>query len=144
MKPQCWSKTSKKTTTMHSHVYALTLDSCQTLQIFSRFELLIAALECKRDVNCVTKTSENSNISRQYCFLSENTLISNQKKKGGGVALHVKNWLKFNFVKHLAIMQEKVFESIFILIWFHDKEVTVSVVHYADLHIKISCHFSYL
>ena len=83
---------------------------------FSKFEGLIFGLSFKPDAICVTETWIQPFSSGQYRNLNGYKFVSNCRKlcKGGGVAMYVKSWIDFNTNDELTVMQEKIFESIFI------------------------------
>ena len=83
---------------------------------YSKLEGLIFGLRIKPDVICVTETWFQPFSFGQYRNLSGYKFVSNCRNscKGGGVAMYVKSWIDFNANDELTVMQEKIFESIFI------------------------------
>ena len=73
----------------------------------------------------MTETWIQNNSSGPYCNLENYNFISNSRKvaKGGGVGLYIKNCHKFNLIDELTIMNEKIFESIFIKIQLHNENL---------------------
>ena len=57
-------------------------------------------------------------------------------QKGGGAGLYVKNDLNFHVCNDLTIMNEKIFESIFINIQFMSKEITCGTIYRSPQHSK--------
>ena len=49
-----------------------------------------------------------------YGFFLKRFYTKNVSCKGGGVALYVKSWIDFNKNDDMTVMQERIFESIFI------------------------------
>ena len=85
---------------------------------FSKLESFVHNLNPKPDIIAVAETWIQNNSSGPYCNLENYNFISNSRKvaKGGGVGLYIKNCHKFNLIDELTIMNEKIFESIFIKI----------------------------
>ena len=51
------------------------------------------------------------------------------RKKGGGVGLYIKDSLNFHVCNDLTLMNEQIFESIFINIQFMNKEITCGTIY---------------
>ena len=92
---------------------------------FSKLESFVHNLNPKPDIIAVTETWIQNNSSGPYCYLENYNFISNSRKvaKGGGVGLYIKNCHKFNLIDELTIMNEKIFESIFIKIQLHNENL---------------------
>ena len=94
---------------------------------FSKLEAFIHNLELKPDIIAVTETWIQSNAPAPHYNLSGYVFVStcNSKKshRGGGVDVYIKNIHNFSVVEELTIMNEKLFESIFIKIDIQNIEV---------------------
>ena len=92
---------------------------------FSKLESFVYNLNPKPDIIAVTETWIQNNSPGPYCYLENYNFISNSRKitKGGGVGLYIKNCYKFNLIDELTIMNEKIFESIFIKIQLHNENL---------------------
>jgi len=109
---------------------------------FTKLEGLVAKLEYAPDVIGITETWENtSNNSSFSKVLSGYNYVSNPRKKfkGGGTAFFIKKNLNFQVLPELTIMEEKIFESIFISISFKDKKVLCGTIYRSPQH----CNKSY-
>ena len=98
---------------------------------FTKIEGLIASLDYKPDVIGITETWEQPNSFGQYKCLPGYIFISNgrMRKKGGGVGLYIKDSLNFHVCNDLTLMNEQIFESIFINIQFMKKEITCGTIY---------------
>ena len=98
---------------------------------FTKFECLISALDFSPHITAVNETWEKPNSTGQYKNLKNYIYLSNPRKnnKGGGVALYIKKNLIFDIRSDLNIMDEKIFESIFIDIYFDHKVVTCGTIY---------------
>ena len=92
---------------------------------FCKLESFVYNLNPKPDIIAVTETWIQNNSPGPYCYLENYNFISNSRKiaKGGGVGLYIKNCYKFNLIDKLTIMNEKIFESIFIKIQLHNENL---------------------
>ena len=115
---------------------------------FTKIEGLITLLDYKPDVIGVTETWEQPNSFGQYKCLPGYTFVSNGKiyHRGGGVGMYVKNSLSFYVCNDLSVMDEKIFESIFINIQFLNKKITCGTIYRSPQHNKEAfsqffCHF---
>ena len=98
---------------------------------FTKFECLISALDFSPHIIAVNETWEKPNSTGQYKNLKNYIYLSNPRKnnKGGGVALYIKKNLIFDIRSDLNIMDEKIFESIFIDIYFDHEVVTCGTIY---------------
>ena len=92
---------------------------------FSKLENFVYNRNPKPDIIAVTETWIQNNSLGPYCNLENYNFISNSRKitKGGGVGLYIKNCYKFNLIEELTIINEKIFESIFIKIQFDNENL---------------------
>ena len=100
---------------------------------FTKFECLISALDSSPHIIAVNETWEKPNSTGQYKNLKNYVYLSNPRKnnKGGRVALYmyIKKNLIFDIRSDLNIMDEKIFGSIFIDIYFDNKVVTCGTIY---------------
>ena len=99
-------------------IVCVNMRSIVNLLNFSKLEAFIHNLEPKPDIIAVTETWIQSNAPGPYYNLSGYLFVSNSRKshRGGGVGVYIKNIHNFTVVEELTIMNEKIFESIFIKI----------------------------
>ena len=107
---------------------------------FSKLESMIAGLDFQPDIICITETWIKPLISGQYKNLNGYKFVSNHRSvcKGGGVGIYVKNSLTFNVCDDLTIMQEKIFESIFIDIKLSTGNVVCGTIYRSPSNDLIS------
>ena len=98
---------------------------------YTKFKGLIATLGYMPDVIGITETWESTSSSGHFKILPGYIFVSNPRKKykGGGVAFYVKQDLKFQILTDLMIMEEKIFESIFIAIQFQNNQVVCGNIY---------------
>ena len=96
---------------------ALNIRSIVNLLNFSKLEALILSMQCKPDVISICETWIRSTHFGPYNNLDGYKFVSNSRKAclGGGVAFYVNNSLQFNVINELFVMDEKIFESLFII-----------------------------
>ena len=109
----------------NSFIICVNIRSLSNPLNFSKLESFVHNLNPKTDIIAVTETWIQNNSSGPYCNLENYNFISNSRKvaKGGGVGLYIKNCHKFNLIDELTIMNEKIFESIFIKIQLHNENL---------------------
>ena len=105
---------------------ALNIRSIVNLLNFSKLEALILSTQCKSDVISICETWIRPTHSGPYNNLDGYKFVSNSRQAclGGGVAFYVKNSLQFNVINELFVMDEKIFESLFVNVQV-DKETIV-------------------
>uniref|UniRef100_UPI000521885F uncharacterized protein LOC104265527 n=1 Tax=Ciona intestinalis TaxID=7719 RepID=UPI000521885F len=83
---------------------------------FAKLEALIASLNFKPDIVSITETWIVENQPGHYNNLQGYSFISNNRSKyrGGGVGLYIKSNLNFHIKQCTSIMEEKIFESLFV------------------------------
>ena len=98
---------------------------------FNKLESLICALDAKLDVIAVNETWEKPNSFGQYRNLNGYVYISNPRLKcrGGGSGLYVQNNLMFSIISDLTIIEERIYESIFITIHFKYKSIMCGTIY---------------
>ena len=95
---------------------ALSIRSIVNQSNFSKLEALILNMQRKPDVISICETWIGPTHSGPYNNLDGCKFVSNSRKIcfGGGVAFYVKKSLQFNVIIELFVMDEKIFESLFI------------------------------
>ena len=83
---------------------------------FIKLEALILNMQCKPDVISICETWIRPTHSGPYNNVDGYEFVSNSRKVclGGGVAFYVRKSLQFNVINELFVMDEKIFESLFI------------------------------
>jgi len=69
-----------------------------------------------------------------YVYISNPTLIS----KGGGVAMYIKNNITYQLYTELTVMNEKQFESIFVILKLDAVEVVCGTIYRSPIHMSSS------
>ena len=112
-------------------VLALNIRSIANALNFSKLKALMANLQCKPDVISVCETWIKPLHSGPYCNLNGYKFVSNCRKisRGGGVAFFVKNSLQFDIIDELFVMNEKIFESLFINVKVGKATVVCGVIY---------------
>ena len=98
---------------------------------FNKLECLLSIHEINPHVVTFNETWGKPNTIGQHQKLNDYIYLSNprQQHKGGGVAMYIKKNLIFDTCSDLCIMDEKIFESIFIDIHFENKVVTCGTIY---------------
>ena len=137
IKSFCFNNSFKNTFT----VLALNISSIANALNFSKLEALIAGLRCKPDVISVCETWIKPLHSGPYSNLDGYNFVSNCRKisRGSGLAFFAKNSLQFDTIDELFVMNEKVFESLFIHVKV-GKATVVSGVIYRSLSDDLKAH----
>ena len=123
---------------------ALNIRSIENPLNFGKLEALILSMQCKPDVISICETWIRPTHSVPYNNLYGYKFVSNSCKAclGGGVAFYVKNSFQFNVINELFVMDEKIFESLFINVQV-GKETTVCGTIYRSPvgHVKAHLYF---
>ena len=98
---------------------------------FAKLESLISALTFKPSIIAVTKTWPKPDQLQCHTNLSNYTFLSNPTSKyhGGAVAFCIRDDIEYTHRIDLDIMNEKIFESIFVDIKFQDKVITCGNIY---------------
>ena len=98
---------------------------------FTKLEALIFSLPRKPDIIAITKTWVTPHYSGPYNNLDNYILVQNPRKnlKSGGVAFYIKNNLQLTVIDDLSIINEKVFESIFVKIELKHDTITCGTIY---------------
>ena len=111
---------------------------------FSKLEALILSMQCKPDVIFICETWIRLTHSGPYNKLDGYKFVSNSRKAclGGGVAFYVKNSLQFNVVNELFVMDEKIFESLFINVQVGKETIVCGTIYRSPVdHVKAHLDF---
>ena len=100
---------------------------------FAKLESLLSALTFTPSIIAVTETWLKPDQLGPHTNLSNNTFLSNPRSKyrGGGVAFYIRDDIEFTYRIDLDIMNEKIFESIFVDIKFQDKVITCGNIYHS-------------
>ena len=103
---------------------------------FAKFQCLVASLNFEPDVIAVNETLEKPGSTGQYKSLQGYHYVSNARSisKGGGVAMYVKKNISYQLCCDLTIMNEKYFESLFILLKVECCEVVCGTIYRSPNH----------
>ena len=109
----------------------INIRSLNNYEHFIELEALIKSLDIKPHVIGICETWLISNEDAPHNGLTDYTFISNCRKNttGGGVGLYIRNDIKYSSRSDLTIMDEKVFESIFIDAYYGNKTFTIGTVY---------------
>ena len=112
-------------------VLALNIRSIANALNFSKLEALIVSLQCKPDVILVCETWIKPLHSKPYRNLDGYNFVSNCRKisSRGGIAFFIKNGLQFDTIDELFVMNEKIFESLFINVKVRKATVVCGVIY---------------
>ena len=98
---------------------------------FCKIDALVHSMAIKPHVIGITETWLTTNEHGPHNNLSGYSFISNArtKSRGGGVGLYIKNNIKFSIRNDLTVMDEKIFESIFIDAYYANQKFTVGTIY---------------
>ena len=98
---------------------------------FNKLECLVSALETKPDIIAINETWEKPNSSGQYKNLNGYNFLSNPRLKsnGGGVGMYIKSNSVFSINPELSVMNEKIFESLFVTVSFKNKSIICGTIY---------------
>ena len=98
---------------------------------FAKLQLFLKTLSFQPTVIAINETYLRDNESGPHCSLDGYVFVSNCRKnhKGGGVGIYVKDTLNFKLREDLTIMDEKIFESLFIEIKCANKTVVYGTIY---------------
>ena len=98
---------------------------------FSQLQLLLQHMPVKPTVIAINETYLKSNHGGPHCNLKGYEFISNcrNKAKGGGVGMYVKKGIDFDIMNNFTIMNEKIFESLFIEITTPGKKLVYGTIY---------------
>ena len=100
---------------------------------FAKLESLLSALTFTPSIIAVTEIWLKPDQLGPHTNLSNYTFLSNPRSKyrGGGVAFYIRDDIEFTHRIDLDIMNEKIFESIFVDIKFQDKVITCGNIYHS-------------
>lgn len=98
---------------------------------FAKLESFLNSLCFSPTVIAVNETYLKDNESGPHCNLLDYNFISNCRTshRGGGVGIYVKNFLNYKIRDDLTVMDEKIFESIFIEIKIPGKSILYGTIY---------------
>ena len=103
---------------------------------FSKLESLIYSLQIKPCIIPLTETWLKPNQPGMHINLVDYTFVSNSRLqfKGGGVGMYINNILNFIVRDDLNIMDEKIFESLFIEVEYNKSIIICGVIYRAPFN----------
>ena len=103
---------------------------------FSKLGLLISFMTYKPDIISVSETWITLLSSGPFVNLLGYKFVYNSRlySKGGGVALYVKDTIRFYVLTELTTMHEKLFESIFIKLELNDASIICGTIYRSPSH----------
>ena len=112
-------------------IVSLNIRSIVNRTNFSKFEAFLASLSIKPMIIAVNETWIKTKSKGPYSKIEGYNFVQNcrKKKTGGGVAFYVAEHLHFTKIESLSIMEEKVFESLFINIEIDGKKCICGTVY---------------
>ena len=115
---------------------AVNIRSIANINNFTKLEALVFSLHIKPDVIAVTETWIKPLHSGPFQNLLGYKLISNCRQKyiGGGVAFYVKDNIEYTICDDLTIMNEKIFESVFLNIKNKNDVITCGAIYRSPLN----------
>ena len=107
--------------------------SLNNYKTFAKLESLLSALTFKPSIIAVTETWLKPDQLGPHTNLSSYTFLSNPRSKysGGGVAFYIRDEIEYTHRIDLNIINEKIFESIFVDIKFQDKVITCRNIYHS-------------
>ena len=110
---------------------------------FSKLEALLSLMSYKPDIISVSETWITPESSGHFLNLTGYNFAHNSRlySKGGGVALYVKDTIKFHVLSELCIMHEKMFESVFIKLEVKNETIICGTIYRSPLHDSESNQF---
>jgi len=105
------------------------------MQNFNKLEAFLENLEVKPDIISISETWIKPSFAGPFNNLKGYHFVSNcrQNHTGGGVAFYVKHCIPFNVCTDLTIMNEKIFESLFINIRIGKENILCWTIYRAPL-----------
>ena len=109
--------------------------SLANVKNFAKLQLFIHSLCFQPSVIAINETNLRDNGSGPHCSLSNYHFISNCRKihtkynKGGGVGIYALDSLDYIIREDLTIMEDKIFESLFIEIKCSNKSILYGTIY---------------
>ena len=130
--------------------FCLNIRSLQNPSHFSQLQTLINEMSIKPTAIAINETYLKSNLYGPHCNLEGYSFVSNCRKakknekrktnRGGGVGIYVKEGIDYEILSDLTIMNEKIFESIFIEITTPQKNLVYGTIYRSPNHLSIANH----
>ena len=110
---------------------SVNIRSLNNYKNFAKLESLLSALTFKPSIIAVTETWLKPDQLGPHINLFHYTFLSNPRSKyrGGGIAFYIRDDIEYTYRIDLDIMNEKIFESIFVDIKFQDKVITFGNIY---------------
>ena len=98
---------------------------------FTKLQAFIESLSFSPSVIAINETYLRDNDPGPHCDLKSYNFISNCRNshKGGGVGLYIKDFINYEARDNLTIMDDKIFESLFIEIKCADKSIIYGTIY---------------
>ena len=98
---------------------------------FGKLEALLLSMTYKPDISSISETWITPLSSGPFLNLPDYKIVYNSRLhfKGGGVALYVKDTIRFHVLTELTTMHEKLFESIFIKLELQNESVICGTIY---------------
>ena len=114
----------------------LTMRSFANNANFSKLEVLLSFMIYKPDIVSISETWIIPLCSGPFLNLPVCKFVYSSRlySKGGGVALNVKDTIRFHVLTKLTAMREKLFEFIFIKLELQNKSIICGITYRFPLH----------
>lgn len=121
-------------------VICINIRSLNNLKIFSKLESLLSSLTFSPSVIAITETWLKPNQTGPFTGLPGYIFVSNSRRQthGGEIGFFIRENLVYTLRQDTSIMNEKVFESLFIDIKFKNKTITCGCIYRAPCNDVIS------
>ena len=119
---------------------SVNIRSLNNYKNFAKLESSLSALTFTPSIIAVTETWLKPDQLGPHTNLSNYTFLSNPRSKyrGGGVAFYIRDGIEFTHRIDIDIMNEKIFESIFVDIKFQDKVITCGNIYHSPCNNGIA------
>ena len=110
---------------------SVNIRSSNNYKNLEKLESLLSALNFKPSIIAITETWLKPDQLGPHTNLSNCTFLSNPRSKyrRGGVAFYIRDDIEYTHRIDLDIMNEKIFESVFVDIKFQDKVITCGNIY---------------
>ena len=104
--------------------------SLQNIENLTRFQALVASLSVKPNIIAVNGTWLMDTDFGPHLQIPDYTFIHNHRTvgSGGGVGLYIHKTLPYSLTNDLSVMNNKIFESIFVNLHFRSKTITAGTI----------------
>ena len=103
---------------------------------FTKLEALLSFMTYKPDIISISETWITPLSSGAFLNLPGYKFVHNSRLhfKGGGVALYVKDTIRFHVLTELTTMHEKLFESIFVKLELQNESIICGTIYRSPSH----------